>query len=85
MVEDRRHALPGVVDVSLQLRTVPSVPSPDGFQEYATRSAEGYENQGWKDAGEALVNSDGSLSLTLAFACGLALSPQNGRVASSPD
>jgi glycogen debranching enzyme len=33
----------------------------DGFQEYATRSAEGYENQGWKDAGEALVNSDGSL------------------------
>jgi glycogen debranching enzyme len=33
----------------------------DGFQEYATRSTEGYENQGWKDAGEALVNSDGSL------------------------
>ncbi len=33
----------------------------DGFQEYATRSAEGYENQGWKDAGEAVVNSDGSL------------------------
>jgi glycogen debranching enzyme len=33
----------------------------DGFQEYATRSPEGYENQGWKDAGEALVNADGTL------------------------
>jgi glycogen debranching enzyme len=33
----------------------------DGFQEYATRSPVGYENQGWKDAGEAVVNEDGSL------------------------
>jgi glycogen debranching enzyme len=33
----------------------------DGFQEYATRSPVGYENQGWKDAGEALVYPDGSL------------------------
>ncbi len=33
----------------------------DGFQEYQTRSAAGYENQGWKDSGEALVNTDGSL------------------------
>jgi glycogen debranching enzyme len=33
----------------------------DGFQEYQTRSKDGYENQGWKDAGEALVNPDGSL------------------------
>ena len=33
----------------------------DGFQEYATRSSAGYENQGWKDAVEALVNTDGSL------------------------
>jgi glycogen debranching enzyme len=33
----------------------------DGFQEYQTRSTQGYENQGWKDAGEALVNTDGSL------------------------
>ena len=33
----------------------------DGFQEYATRSPVGYENQGWKDAGEAVVNIDGSL------------------------
>jgi glycogen debranching enzyme len=32
----------------------------DGFQEYATRSPIGYENQGWKDAGDALVNIDGS-------------------------
>src|SRR5208283_1913325 len=33
----------------------------DGFQEYQTRSKDGYENQGWKDSGEAMVNTDGSL------------------------
>ena len=33
----------------------------DGFQEYQTRSSSGYENQGWKDSGEALVYPDGSL------------------------
>ena len=33
----------------------------DGFQEYQTRSSHGYENQSWKDAGEALVYPDGSL------------------------
>lgn len=33
----------------------------DGFQEYETRSRDGYENQGWKDSGEAVVYPDGSL------------------------
>ncbi|HEX5509974.1 MAG TPA: glycogen debranching N-terminal domain-containing protein, partial [Pseudolabrys sp.] len=33
----------------------------DGFQEYATRSSAGYENQGWKDSGDAVMNEDGSL------------------------
>ena len=33
----------------------------DGFQEYETRSSAGYENQGWKDSGVALVYPDGSL------------------------
>jgi len=33
----------------------------DGFQEYQTRSKDGYENQSWKDAGEALVYPDGTL------------------------
>ena len=33
----------------------------DGFQEYQTRSPVGYENQGWKDSGQALVYPDGSL------------------------
>jgi glycogen debranching enzyme len=33
----------------------------DGFQEYQTRSKDGYENQGWKDSGEALVDTDGNL------------------------
>lgn len=33
----------------------------DGFQEYQTRSDKGYENMGWKDAGDAVVYPDGSL------------------------
>ena len=33
----------------------------DGFQEYQTRSPVGYENMGWKDAGDAVVYPDGSL------------------------
>jgi glycogen debranching enzyme len=31
----------------------------DGFQEYKTRSAAGYENMGWKDSGDAIVYPDG--------------------------
>jgi glycogen debranching enzyme len=31
----------------------------DGFQEYGTRSAKGYENQGWKDSGDAVLDADG--------------------------
>ncbi len=32
----------------------------DGFQEYRTRSPQGYKNMGWKDAGDAIVYPDGS-------------------------
>jgi glycogen debranching enzyme len=32
----------------------------DGFQEYRTRSRQGYENMGWKDSGDACVYPDGS-------------------------
>ncbi|MBI4318760.1 MAG: amylo-alpha-1,6-glucosidase [Chloroflexi bacterium] len=32
----------------------------DGFQEYKTYSSNGYENMGWKDAGDAVVYPDGS-------------------------
>jgi glycogen debranching enzyme len=32
----------------------------DGLQEYRTRSDRGYENLGWKDAGDAVVYPDGS-------------------------
>jgi glycogen debranching enzyme len=40
----------------------------DGFQEYATRSTRGYRNQGWKDAGDAIPEADGSLaSLPIAL------------------
>ncbi len=34
----------------------------DRFQEYATRSSQGYYNQGWKDAGDAIPHADGSLA-----------------------
>ncbi len=33
----------------------------DGFQEFQTRSPAGYENMSWKDAGDSMVNPDGSL------------------------
>ncbi|MGF6786876.1 amylo-alpha-1,6-glucosidase [Paraburkholderia sp. 35.1] len=33
----------------------------DGFQEYATRSSAGLENQSWKDSGDAVVYPDGTL------------------------
>jgi glycogen debranching enzyme len=31
----------------------------DGLQEYQTRSPEGYENMGWKDAGDSVIYPDG--------------------------
>ena len=33
----------------------------DGFQEYQTRSTAGYENQGWKDSGDAVMYPNGKL------------------------
>lgn len=33
----------------------------DGFQEYQTQSAQGYENMAWKDAGDSVVYPDGTL------------------------
>jgi glycogen debranching enzyme len=34
----------------------------DGLLEYATRSRQGYYNQSWKDAGDAVVHADGRLA-----------------------
>jgi glycogen debranching enzyme len=34
----------------------------DGIQEYAPRSKQGYYNQGWKDAGDAIVDATGALA-----------------------
>jgi glycogen debranching enzyme len=34
----------------------------DLIQEYSTRSSRGYYNQGWKDAGDAIVDADGTLA-----------------------
>ncbi|MBV9171974.1 MAG: amylo-alpha-1,6-glucosidase [Chloroflexi bacterium] len=33
----------------------------DGFQEYRTRSSQGYENQAWKDSWDAVMYPDGTL------------------------
>lgn len=33
----------------------------DGFQEYGARGEQGYENQGWKDARDAVLYPDGSM------------------------
>jgi glycogen debranching enzyme len=33
----------------------------DGFQEYQTRAPHGYENMGWKDSGDGVLNPDGSM------------------------
>jgi glycogen debranching enzyme len=33
----------------------------DGLQEYRTRSRDGYYDQGWKDAGDAIVTDDGHI------------------------
>jgi glycogen debranching enzyme len=32
----------------------------DGFQEYRTRSSQGYYNQSWKDSGQAIIHADGT-------------------------
>jgi glycogen debranching enzyme len=32
----------------------------DGFQEYQTRSPNGYENMAWKDSGDSVMHADGS-------------------------
>ena len=43
----------------------------DGLQEYATRSSHGYYNQSWKDAGDAILNADGSLAALPIATCEL--------------
>ena len=43
----------------------------DGFQEYQTRSSQGYENMGWKDSSDAVVYADGSQVLQPKALCEL--------------
>ncbi len=44
----------------------------DGFQEYRPRSGQwGYYNQGWKDAGDAIVHEDGQLATHPIATCEL--------------
>ncbi len=43
----------------------------DGLQEYGTRSSHGYYNQGWKDAGDAIVDADGRLASLPIATCEL--------------
>jgi glycogen debranching enzyme len=43
----------------------------DGFQEWQTRSSAGYENQDWKDSGEAFVDPQGEMIKGPKAACEL--------------
>lgn len=43
----------------------------DGFQEYKSRSRDGYENVGWKDSGDAVVYADGTQVLQPKGLCEL--------------
>jgi glycogen debranching enzyme len=43
----------------------------DGFQEYKSRSTHGHYNQGWKDAGDAIVEADGTLAALPIATCEL--------------
>jgi glycogen debranching enzyme len=43
----------------------------DGFQEYGRRSPQGYYNQGWKDAGDAIVDARGEIASLPIATCEL--------------
>ena len=43
----------------------------DGLQEYATRSSHGFYNQGWKDAGDAIPEADGTKATLPIATCEL--------------
>ena len=49
------------VDAALSWIDRDGDPDGDGLQEYKTRSARGYFNQGWKDAHDAILHADGSV------------------------
>ena len=58
-----RRRWPGSTAMATATRT--------GFQEYKTRSTHGYYNQGWKDAGDAIVEADGTLAALPIATCEL--------------
>jgi glycogen debranching enzyme len=41
----------------------------DGYVEYASKSGKGLTNQGWKDSGDAISNTDGSLAMPPIALC----------------
>ena len=48
------------IDAALAWLAGPGDPDGDGFVEYERRSRMGLRNQGWRDAGDAVVHSDGT-------------------------
>lgn len=54
--------LRGPVEAALQWISQYGDGNHDGYIEYRGRSATGLINQGWKDSGDAIVNTDGSLA-----------------------
>lgn len=73
---DRLDRLRPNVEAALAWLERDGDPDRDGLQEYATRSARGYRNQGWKDAADAILHADGSepaLPIALCELQGLAV------------
>jgi glycogen debranching enzyme len=56
------HDLESNVDRALAWITGSMDRSPDGYLRYQCRSKQGLRNQGWKDSGDGIVMSDGSLA-----------------------
>jgi glycogen debranching enzyme len=57
------HELKDNVERALEWAYNYGDPNGDGYIEYETKSKNGLCNQGWKDSGDAIVNSDGSIAV----------------------
>lgn len=58
---DREAVAPFVEPALKAIQWLDSCKGPKGFHSYRTRSAQGVENQGWKDSHDAIVHEDGSI------------------------
>lgn len=56
------HALRDQIEAALSWISIYGDQNQDGYLEYQSSSKHGLTNQGWKDSGDAIVNSDSSLA-----------------------